>query len=387
MAIIRAIFLLLVFVFLGEYAVIYFGVLLFFYYGYQDFESKNWLIPLGYFVMSIIVFFTILFLHFTFQISTLDRVEFPPLKGFFLSNVAFTISLICGLAIKVLIKNKQVGYLIFSAVLSILLIRFSLFLGKPFSSSFSGLVTCYFYYKLAKETTLNKVLIVVALLTPFALIFIPFSDVREVTIAAFLFMVVGMASAIVYTSVRNPMFSKFFVFLILLLAMGNYVFMMNWTEKVYSKHNRLPEKRFSEEFTDEKGLHISSAGFTGKVVVLDLWTTSCSICFKKFPEFERFYEANKNRHDLMIYVVGIPYRGEEDSTLFAMINRFSYTFPKLVAKNQYLFYHEYYNINGVPAIIILDKKGNLVYNGRFNNNPLILVNNLQKMVDELLMKE
>jgi len=383
----RVIFLLLVFNFLGEYAVIYFGVLLFFYSGYQDFDSKNWIIPLGYYALTIMVFISILFLQFTLKISTPDEITFPPLKGFFISIIACTISLIFGFMIKVLFKNKVIGSLLFYSLLSILLIRFSLFLGKPFSSSFSGLVTLYFYYKLSRETTLSKTVIAIALLFPFALIFIPLSDIKGVTIAAFLFMVVSIALAMVLSNVKKSLYFKILVITFVILAIGNYVFMMNWTEHVYSKYNQLPETIFSEEFIDENGRHFSSSDFKGKVVVLDLWTTSCSICFKKFPEFEKFYQQNKNQPDLLVYVVGIPYQGEKDSTLFSMINRFNYSFPKLLSKHEYPFYHEYYNILGVPAIIILDKNGELVYNGRFNNNPFILANNLQNKVDELLKED
>ncbi|MCF6169730.1 MAG: hypothetical protein L3J66_01960 [Bacteroidales bacterium] len=59
-------------------------------------------------------------------------------------------------------------------------------------------------------------------------------------------------------------------------------------------------------------------------------------------------------------------------------------FPVLVSTNNYGYYREKYNLNGVPSIIILNKNSEMIYNSSLNTNPMVWVNNLQRLVDKEL---
>lgn len=268
----QVVFLLLAFFSFGEFSVFYFGSALYFSSGYFFSNKERAFNNILNFLISVTIFLIIIFSYFVFLKSTNDELSLPNYYGFAIYFLVFAVSFTIGRIIKVKVNNRNLQELLFFAVLSLLLMRASIFLGKPFFASFSGVVVFFFSYRL---------------------------------------------------------FLK------------------------------------------------------GKIVVLDLWTTSCVVCFKKFPEFEKFYNNNKDRDDIEIYALNLPLKGQKLSEIVRIINNMEYDFPDAIAVKNYQHYHNIYNISGVPSIIVLNKKGKLVYNSSFNNNPLILVNNLQTIVDKL----
>lgn len=384
-----SILLLTYFVF-GEGAVFYSGALLFFFSGYQPFIRMKTVSAIIQPFITTLVFFIFLFLYLTYKHSNEGEIVMPNVNGFIMYFIIFSVSYLIGSSINLFIKNNDVRQMVFLTLLALLISRVSIFFGKPFFSSFSGVLYFLFSLHLFRKTKINKLLIIVSLTIPFFCFYVLLSPIKEVPLAVFLyvfFCVLLSYFLFNFTKTKSKKHPVLFAISILLIfSILNFGFTMNWTEYIYNKNTLLPKESFSEVFFDLDGQEVTMDDFEGKIVVLDLWTTSCGVCFKKFPEFEKFYQDNKEREDILIYAVNLPFKDESGEDNRQMIDKFGYDFPVLIANND--LYHFTYacNITGVPAIIIIDKNGKVVYNKSLNNNPVVLVNNLQRMVDGLSEK-
>ncbi len=387
----EVIILLLAHFYFGQLAVFYFGALLFFFSGYVFSSRKNLLCVSLRFLSSTFLFLVIIFVDVLLQSPTLEHIRF---LGFGLAFLIFLIAFIIGLFLKITIKNYDVSTLVFYGLLGILITRVAGFVSHPFLGSIAGFTYFYLGFLLFSKTTLNKFIVAVGLLFPFFLFYVGISYITdglwEVMLAAFMLVLVAVFLSFLFVKIKDSILFKkrnkiIFIASFLIIVGGYHIFMMNWSEYLYTRNTILPDDiSFSDTFIDKDNNTITLEDFKGKVIVLDLWTTSCSVCFKKFPEFDKFYMKNKDRDDLLIYAVNLPYSIIEMDKIEKMINKFDYNFPYLISKNNFQYYRDKYNINGVPAIIILNKKGEIVYNSSLNNNPLILINNLQAIVDNEL---
>jgi len=385
----ETIFLLAAYFFAGNGSLLFFGVLLYFVTGYVFPFREKPVKAFLHFFLSLLIFFVVIFVYEVKPFNAGGIKNPPNFYGLLIYFLVFIISFITGRIIRVRIGNKDVRELIFYSLLCLLIVRTSAFFGKPFASSFSGLAYFYFGFRLFRKSKFNKLTIFLALTVPYLAVFVSFSDLKAATLAGFVFILFSVTMAYFLSrAIKKDRWSHFkkwgFVSIFLLMIVTNFIFTMNWLEYLYAKTDHLPETGFSETFyDDDQNQVISSDTFEGKVVVLDLWSTSCGLCFKKFPEFERFYEKNKNRNDLLIYAVNLPYRDQSVENVREVIADMDYSFPVLIATNDFQVYKKLYNISGVPSVIILDKEGKMIYNSRLNNNPLIVVNNLQRMVDKI----
>lgn len=383
--------LLLTYFYIGSSVVPFFGVLLFFFTGYLFSNRENILAVSIRFFSSVIFFIIVVFIDVTQHAPSWEEIRF---LGFALYFLTFIIAFAIGWLLKNTIRNYDVKTLVFYSLLGILITRVAGIVNHPFSGSTAGIAYFCFGLLLFSKSKLNKFVIAVVLCLPFFLFFVGLSGLWELALAESLFVVLSVFLSFLFVNYnRKELFNRgkqiVFIASFLIIIVAYHIFMMNWTEYLYHRNTRLPDDiSFSDSFTDTVNNTITQEDFKGKIVVLDLWTTSCNVCFKKFPDFDKFYLKNKDRDDLLIYAVNLPYSILEMDKIESMINKFDYNFPFLISKNNFQYYRDRYNINGVPAIIILNKKGEMVYNSSLNNNPLVLVNNLQTIVDkELHLKE
>ena len=115
----------------------------------------------------------------------------------------------------------------------------------------------------------------------------------------------------------------------------------------------------------------------GKTFILDFWTTSCSVCFKKFPAYEKIFLAYKNDPSVELYVVNIPTRKDTLGKAKKMIDQYNYKFPKLYAKS-----------DSIPASLGFNRYPHLVFlkNGKIRFNGVLIVDKnvlFHKLKDEI----
>ncbi len=96
--------------------------------------------------------------------------------------------------------------------------------------------------------------------------------------------------------------------------------------------NRDSDKNIAYEaanFLDKNGISIKLN--KNKVIVLDFWTSNCSICFKKFPEFQFLKEKYKENKEVEFYAVNVPINDENYHKNKIILDQFNYDFNQLFA--------------------------------------------------------
>lgn len=118
-----------------------------------------------------------------------------------------------------------------------------------------------------------------------------------------------------------------------------------------------------------------------KIIALDFWTTSCGVCFKKFPDYEKVYNDFKNNPEIEMYSVNVPLKRDTFEQTVSLVEKLNYTFPTLYSTSN----EETRNlgVQAYPHLIIL-KNGKIRYSGRLETDKTIIVNNLSSELIRLL---
>ncbi len=338
------------------------------------------------FVLSSFLFLTAVFIFHLFKNYDIitSKMVYALLRPLTIFITIFSISFFMGIIIR-FIKNDKIRTTILFLLLGILI---SVNLNKfnhGLSGSISSVFYFYFSYLLVYKYRIKWYYVYGSLAFPYFLIYQLFGSLHALSISNFIFITFSIFMSFLYSVYRvghQKTRQKTLLFSYSLVVVLYFVFLLNYTEYLYNKQSELSlNSTFNETFTDVNGAKISSLDFKGKITVLDLWSTSCSVCFKKFPDFDNFYQHNKE--NIIIYAVGLKMRNQSNETIQNVINKLNYNFPFLIAEKDFYYYKNRYKITGVPAIIIIDKNGKILYNKDLNTNPLIWVNNLQRMVNKL----
>lgn len=136
---------------------------------------------------------------------------------------------------------------------------------------------------------------------------------------------------------------------------------------------------------NEDGKQIRIDTIKNKIIVLDFWSTSCGICFKQFPEFEKIYLKYKNNPKVNLYTLNIPFVRDTLGYAQKKIGKYSYKFPKLYANSDTI--PKLLNFNGYPRLVIL-KNHKIRFNGHFisSSDKNVFVKKLENEI-ELLLQE
>lgn len=107
--------------------------------------------------------------------------------------------------------------------------------------------------------------------------------------------------------------------------------------------------------TTPKGKKISPADFKGKVLVIDFWASWCGPCRREIPNLKEIYAEMKGKgvEFLSVSVDSEPKQWETALKKEAM------PWPQGIAANSGAEVKQLYNFNGIPYIIVIDRKGNI----------------------------
>ena len=131
---------------------------------------------------------------------------------------------------------------------------------------------------------------------------------------------------------------------------------------------------------DENGQPFDNRKFQGKTVVIDIWTTSCSQCIKKFPKLESINEKYKSDSSILIISLNLPIDREDDYKL-----AIEYSSPFKFKK---LFYNgldgfEKLKIKSVPTLLIFNNKQQCIYAGDFNIEWNVFIGNTYNLLKSI----
>ncbi|MCB2207298.1 MAG: TlpA family protein disulfide reductase [Bacteroidetes bacterium] len=193
----------------------------------------------------------------------------------------------------------------------------------------------------------------------------------------------------VNASVRKYTYSALFV---IFLAILGYLGMPNWLAYVFSKPGEQETVQISAvhnlKLRNEHDSTFYLGDLKGKIVVLDFWSTSCAICLKQFPEFDKLYNYYKFSSEVEFYAVNLSHKGQTSDEIKKVITNYNYSFPTLFTSNEEAKQiKSIFQFNAVPTLIIMGKDGRVEYKGELITADHVIVNNTYRKLNKLINKE
>ena len=106
--------------------------------------------------------------------------------------------------------------------------------------------------------------------------------------------------------------------------------------------------------TGNKGETLQLSAFRGKKVILNFWATWCPPCKAESPEFEKFYEDNKDQN-VVILSVNLTSEEREKGDVENFIHKYHLTYPVALDLNREA--SGLYRISAIPTTYLIDSSG------------------------------
>ena len=103
--------------------------------------------------------------------------------------------------------------------------------------------------------------------------------------------------------------------------------------------------------------------FTSEYVLLDFWSSSCAVCFEKFPIVQELFEKYKDNEKVeVVSIFTCTRKGEDVKSGDDLLRKRGYSFPLFaISENSPIFQKCYFN--AFPHVLILDSKRNVIFSG------------------------
>jgi peroxiredoxin len=115
-----------------------------------------------------------------------------------------------------------------------------------------------------------------------------------------------------------------------------------------------PKRAADFSLTDLQGHKLNLVDYKGKVILLNFWATWCVPCQTEIP---RFIEWQKRHGDLGFQVIGIS-MDDDEKDVRKFVDRYKPNYP--IAMGTEKLAKSYGGILGLPANLIIDRKGRIV---------------------------
>lgn len=177
-----------------------------------------------------------------------------------------------------------------------------------------------------------------------------------------------------FKSILIPILSFFLFGFISLVIFPNYF--------IYY-HNYNAEKNIDFPNIKFKNNKYETTNFDkNKIIVLDFWSTSCGICFEKFPMLEETYNKYKNNKNVEIYSVNVPIKNDKYEKTIKILDSMGYSFPKIYAESLKQV-EDSLHFNTFPNLMII-KNGKIRYEGVLENKSTSLIYNIEDQIQKLI---
>lgn len=132
------------------------------------------------------------------------------------------------------------------------------------------------------------------------------------------------------------------------------------------------------EFTldDPEGKSYSLSSFQGRYVLLDFWASWCPDCRKDIPEVKRLHDL----YGEQVQFVSISFdRKREDWLKYIDTNQMNWLQLEALQKEINAEMYKRYSIGWIPALYLIDDKGNIVLS-------TVMIEKVAKMLEDLNLK-
>lgn len=149
-----------------------------------------------------------------------------------------------------------------------------------------------------------------------------------------------------------------------LLIWGYSVFVGHRDLLDYIAYGSTPDVNLASFPVRTSGEKVALGSMVGEYILLDFWTSSCGVCYKKFPQLQSLFDrVEKGKTDVTVASVFVPcLKNEQENKGVSIIDSIGYTFPvwSITQKDTLL---KVLGIDGYPTVILLDKSKNVIYKG------------------------
>lgn len=111
-----------------------------------------------------------------------------------------------------------------------------------------------------------------------------------------------------------------------------------------------------------------------KYILLDFWTTTCGVCFQKFPLLETAYKQYKTDKRVVIYAVNVPVKRDTGLIATTILDKRNYSFSKYYS---YKSIDTNLNVASYPTTLLI-YKNNIIGRGDIENVLEILSQSLKE---------
>ncbi|MFT4062001.1 MAG: TlpA disulfide reductase family protein [Edaphocola sp.] len=101
-------------------------------------------------------------------------------------------------------------------------------------------------------------------------------------------------------------------------------------------YNKVFYGAFSGLQRQEKQISLPILKGGKRIKIVDVWNTSCVVCFRKFPQFQAIYSKYKNDNRLDVVSINIPLKRDTIGMAEYMIKQRGYTFPVIIGDSTVL---------------------------------------------------
>lgn len=166
------------------------------------------------------------------------------------------------------------------------------------------------------------------------------------------------------------------IYLILFwVSVLNYQNMFNYYYSIVDKNVNIGKVAPEIEIIDKNG-NIQILKNNGKILVVDLWSNTCSNCIKAFPKFEKI--KNDFKDDKEVEFLAINIYNKESDILESEKYLKKYSFNNFYSDT--LLFNKL-NFNTVPNYMIIGKDKKIKYFGNLNMETLETYDNMYTLIN------
>lgn len=126
---------------------------------------------------------------------------------------------------------------------------------------------------------------------------------------------------------------------------------------------------------DIKG-NVKNINKTNKVLLIDLWSNSCSYCIQSFPKFEEVFKHYKNDSEVEVISINVDEANPNRMRGFKYVKK--YSFNNYFTSNEIL---KKLKFNKFPNYMIVGKDGKIKYFGSLNTHEMETYNNIYELIE------
>lgn len=122
--------------------------------------------------------------------------------------------------------------------------------------------------------------------------------------------------------------------------------------------------------------------FDTEVTVVDLWSTTCGVCFEEFPIYEKLKQEFEGDSRIKFYSANVPLKRDTREKTLHIIKELNYDYETVFAE-KFEMIRDSLGINGFPHLLIV-KNDTIRYLGDMETDRKIVLTNTRNVIKNIL---